>query len=111
PVVERGEHGLGERIGAGVRLVEREPGDAVLVAGEPPVAPGRARALAAGERTELEIARRENVPDFTHLLSCPRDLILVDVRVPDAVQRHSASKTRVNALNGGAPLIRDRPRP
>ena len=62
-----GEHVLGERVGAGVRLVEREPGDAVLVAGEPKVAPGRARALGAGERTELEIARRENVPDFTHL--------------------------------------------
>ena len=66
-VVEFGEHVLGERIGAGVRLVEGEPGDAVLVAGEPKVAPGRARALAARERTELEIARRENVPDFTHL--------------------------------------------
>src|SRR5262249_28062643 len=33
----------------------------------PKVAPGRARALAARERTELEITRRENVPDFTHL--------------------------------------------
>src|SRR5262249_34201770 len=53
---------------AGVRLVEREPGDAVLVAREHPIAPGRARALAARERTELEIARRENVPDFTHRL-------------------------------------------
>jgi hypothetical protein len=66
-VVELAEHVLGERIGAGVRLVEREPGDAVLVAREYPVAPGRGRALVARERTELEIARRENVPDFTHL--------------------------------------------
>ena len=66
-VVELGEHVLGERVGAGVRLVEREPGDALLVAREYPVAPGRARALVARERTELEIARRENVPDFTHL--------------------------------------------
>ena len=43
----------------------------VLVAGKPPVAPGRARALGSGERTELEIARRENVPDFTHLAKSP----------------------------------------
>src|SRR5262249_10621094 len=56
------------RVGARAGLVEREPGDAVLVAREQPVAPGRARALAARERTELEIARRENVPDFTHQL-------------------------------------------
>ncbi len=91
-VVELGKHVLGERVGARARLVEREPGDAVVVAGERPVAPGRARALAAGERTELEIARRENVPDFTHLPLCPRDLILVDVRVPDAVQREAVHR-------------------
>jgi len=66
-VVELGEHLLGERIGAGVRLVEREPGDAVLVAREHEVAPGRGRARLARERSELEIARRENVPGFTHL--------------------------------------------
>ena len=30
------------------------------------------------------------------------------LRVPDAVQRHSASKTRVKRASGGAPLIRDR---
>jgi hypothetical protein len=29
-------------------------------------------------------------------------------RVPDAVQRHTASKTRVKRAYGGAPLIRDR---
>ena len=62
---------LGKGVGAGVRLVEREPGDAVGVAREDPVAPGRARALVACERPELEIARRENVPDFTHLAKSP----------------------------------------
>ena len=30
------------------------------------------------------------------------------LRVPDAVQRHSASKTRVKRAYGDAPLIRDR---
>src|SRR5262249_60612608 len=88
-VVELAEHVLGERIGAGVRFVEREPGDAVLVAREPPVAPGRARAFAAGERTELEIARRENVPDFTHLEHS--QLYWMHRRTQDSGERAGAS--------------------
>jgi hypothetical protein len=68
-VVQFGEHVLRQGVGARARLVEDEPGDVVLVARERPVAPGRAAARQAGERTQLEIARRENVPDFTHLQS------------------------------------------
>src|SRR6185295_6060380 len=54
-------------VGAGVRLVENEPGDAVVIARELEVAPGRARLRAAGERTGLEISRREYLPGLSHL--------------------------------------------
>src|SRR5207237_8058323 len=68
-LIELAEHIHGERVGARARLVEREPGDALFVVREPPVAPGRGRAgaLGLGERPQLEIARRERVPDYAHL--------------------------------------------
>src|SRR6185369_10418049 len=65
--VELAQHIHGQGVGAGVRLVDNEPGDAVVIAGELEVAPGRARLRAAGERTELEIARREYLPGLSHL--------------------------------------------
>src|SRR5438552_1939839 len=70
-LIELAEHIHGERVGARARLVEREPGDALIVVREPPVAPGRGRAgaLGLGERPQLEIARRERVPDYAHLRS------------------------------------------
>src|SRR5262249_52191309 len=67
-LIELAEYIDGERVGARARLVEREPGDAVVVAGELPVAPGRALPgrRGRGERPQLEIARRKRVPNFTH---------------------------------------------
>src|SRR5262249_33395401 len=67
-LIELAEYIDGERVGARARLVEREPGDAVVVAGELPVAPGRALPgrRGRGERPQLEIARRKRGPNFTH---------------------------------------------
>ena len=60
--VELGEHVFRQRVGAGIFLVEQQPGDAVLVGAQPPMGPGARllRRLVDGERAELEIALAEN---------------------------------------------------
>ena len=67
-VVELGENLLGQDVGAAARLVEHEPGDAVVIARELPVPPVALPARRSGKRTELQIARRQNVPDLAHLV-------------------------------------------
>src|SRR3954447_3972314 len=63
--IELGERLVVQRIGAGVLLVEQQPGDAVLVGPHSPMFPRRSvlARLADGERPELEVSRVENVQD------------------------------------------------
>src|ERR1700733_5905505 len=60
--VELGEHVFRQSIGAGIFLVEQQPGDAVLVGAQPPIGPGARllRRFVDGERAELDVAFAEN---------------------------------------------------
>src|SRR5262249_49519912 len=80
---------LRRRVGARPRLVERKPGDGVLVAGEPPVPEGAARGRRPGKRAKLEIARRQDGPGFSHL---------------HRLDQHGAALPAANAFGGDALL-------
>src|SRR4029079_8690863 len=71
-VVELDEYILGEDVGAAATLVAQHARNAVIIAREPPVAPVALPARRSRERTELQVARRQNVPDLTHETPQPR---------------------------------------
>ncbi len=60
--VELGKHVFRQSVGAGIFLVEQQPGDAVLVGAQPPIDPGARllRRFVDGERTDLDVALAEN---------------------------------------------------
>ena len=79
-------------------LVEHQPGDAVVVARELPVPPRAPVASPGDDRAELEIARRENVPDLSH---APPSLHRLD--------QHGAALPAADAFGGDALLDAEPP--